>query len=60
MSVATSVSKVFCFSTKTLNELERIILIGFSFPLCVFFVFFSPFFSNYFATLPSLKRLTKS
>lgn len=40
MSVATSVSKVFCFSTKTLNELEWIILIGFSFPLCVFFAFF--------------------
>lgn len=53
MSVATSVNIMFCFSTETLNELERIILIGFFFSLeFVSFVLFSNFFF-FFAILTS-------
>lgn len=46
----------FVFSTETLNELERIILIGFSFPLSLF-----PLFSILviFAILPSLNSSLK-
>lgn len=52
MSVATSVNIMFCFSTETLNELERIILIGFFFSSeFVSFVLFSNFF--FFAILTS-------
>lgn len=55
-----SVNITFCFSTKTLNELERIILIGFSSLLSLFPPPRTPLsFFKYFATLPSLNPLLK-